>query len=190
MTPIGAGEDEQPEVDGGGKHEPRRGHQQRADDQHPPAAEPIGAGRQEQRHDGVADERQRQQQADLRFGQAEADQIEHQHDRQRAVREQPDESRGEQQPAIAIEMGERAGDAHPGAGHDTTLTQKSGSRPEDTDNIVDTSMRVLVVEDERKLREVLATALQSEQYDDRPREPAMRDSCERRKKRSTWSCSI
>ena len=54
-----------------------------------------------QRDDGVADERQRQQQAGLRFAQAEADQIEHQHHRQRAVGEQPDESRGEQQPAIA-----------------------------------------------------------------------------------------
>jgi hypothetical protein len=55
------------------------------------------------------------------------------------------------------EMGERRAHIRRRTRHD--LTQKSGSRPEDTDNIVDASMRVPLVEDERKLREVLATAL-------------------------------
>ena len=100
MTPIVPASNEQPELAGGREDEPGRGHQQRADDQHAPAADAIGARREEQRDDGVADERQRQQQAGLRLAQPEADQIEHQHDRQRAVREQPDEARGEQQPAV------------------------------------------------------------------------------------------
>jgi DNA-binding response OmpR family regulator len=148
---------------GGGKHRSGRRHQESAGDQHPPPAEPVGASGEEQRHDGVADERQRQDQADLRFGEADADQIEDQDYRQRAIREQPDEPRREQQPAIAVQMGEGVRNAQAGAGHASTLTQKSGSPPGDADNI--DLVRVLIVEDERKLRDVLATALQSEHYD-------------------------
>ena len=43
---------------------------------------------------------EREQQTGLRLTQAEADEVEDQHDRQRAVREQPDETGGEQQPPV------------------------------------------------------------------------------------------
>ena len=55
------------------------------------------------RHDRVAGERQRQQHAGLRFAQPDADQVEHQHDGQGTVREQPDEAGREKQPAVTGE---------------------------------------------------------------------------------------
>ena len=111
MTPMVPATTSSPDR-GGGEDEPGRRHQQRADDQHAAAAEAIGARGEKQRDDRVADERQRQQQAGLRLAQADADQVEHQHDRERAVREQADEPGGEQQPAVARQRCRRsAGEA-------------------------------------------------------------------------------
>ena len=101
------------------KTSPAASHQHRADDQHAAASDPIGARREGQRDDGVADERQGQQQAGLRLAQSDADQVEHQHDGQRSVREQADESRGEEQPRVTGETLKRGGIAW-GACHDDT----------------------------------------------------------------------
>ena len=72
-------------------------HQQSADDQHAPAPDPIGTRRQIKRHEGVTDERQRQEKSDLWFGETHADEIKDEDDRQRSVGEQTDEARREQQ---------------------------------------------------------------------------------------------
>ena len=99
MTPIVAGDDQQPQLAGRRERQARRRHQRGADDQHPPPADPIGARRERQRHDRVADSVRVSSRPVCDSRQADADEIEHQHDRQRAVREQPDEPGGEQQPA-------------------------------------------------------------------------------------------
>ena len=93
--------DEEQEVARPGEGHAGRHHQDRADDQHPPPSQPVGAGRQVQRHGGVADQRERQQQAGLRCAQAGARQIDHQDYGERPVREQAHGARDEQQPAVA-----------------------------------------------------------------------------------------
>jgi hypothetical protein len=63
------------------------GHEEGTDDQHAAPPNPIGAGREEQRHGGVSDQGQGQQRAVVRLAQPYADQIKDQHDGERAVRE-------------------------------------------------------------------------------------------------------
>ena len=97
-------EHEEPEIPCRCEDEPRGRHERRTDNQHAAASDPIGASREEKRDDGVAGKRQRQQHAGLRLAQSDANQVEHQNDGQRAIREQPDESRGEEQPPVTGEM--------------------------------------------------------------------------------------
>jgi hypothetical protein len=94
---------EEPETPCGCEDQPRSGHKHRADHQHAAPSDPIGARREDKRDDGIANERQGQQHAGLRLAQSDANQVEHQYDGQRPVREQPDESRGEEQPRITSE---------------------------------------------------------------------------------------
>ena len=85
-------------------------------DEHAPAPEPIGPRGEVQRHDRVTGERQRQERADARFAQAGAHQVEDQDDRHRSVREQPDESGGEQQPSVPGQVPEAGRDHQAGSG--------------------------------------------------------------------------
>ncbi len=61
--------------------EPRGGHQNGSHDQHAPPSHTVGACREIERDDGIADERQREKNPGLRFAQANADQVENQDDR-------------------------------------------------------------------------------------------------------------
>ena len=101
ITPIVPATRSSHQLPGGREDDAGRRHQPGAEDEGPAAAEAVGAGGQNEGDDGIADEGGRQQQPGVRFVDAEADQIEHQHDRQGAVGEQTDEPRHEQQPCVA-----------------------------------------------------------------------------------------
>ena len=102
----GPGHEQETKMAGRGEGEAGRRHEHGTDDQHAPTSNAVGARRQRQRHDGVADQRQRQEQSGLCFIQADADEIEHEHDRQRPVREEPDKTGGEEQPPVSRQMSE------------------------------------------------------------------------------------
>ena len=103
MTPIVPATTSSDSRGGEGERQARGRHQRRADDQHPPSADAIGARRQVQRDERVADERRREQDPDLGLVEPDAHEIEDEDDRQRAVGEESDESRGEEQPGIPIQ---------------------------------------------------------------------------------------
>ena len=67
------------------------------------ATEAVGARRQPQRQDGIAEERQRQDQADGQRVQAGSREVQHEDDRQEAVGEQAERAKGEEDAAVAIE---------------------------------------------------------------------------------------
>ena len=78
-------------------------------DQHAAAAEPVGVGRQPQRDDRVADERQGQDDADGQRVEAGRGEIEDEDDREEPVAEHPQRPHREQQPAVPVEPAQ-AGD--------------------------------------------------------------------------------
>ena len=106
----GAGDDQEEEIVGGGEGESRGGHEHRADDEHAAAADAVGAGGEIERDDDVAGEGEAEDQAGLRFGEAEAHEVKNQNDGQRAVGEQAREAREEQQPAVAAHGAKCGGD--------------------------------------------------------------------------------
>ena len=109
-----AGDDEQGDPAGQREGDPGDDHQERAGDQHAPATEPVGVGRQPQRDHRVADQRERQDDADRDGVEPDGGQVQDQDDRQEPVAEHPEDPRREQQAAVAVEATE-AGD-QPGLG--------------------------------------------------------------------------
>ena len=101
---------ENPEIRGRCERQPRGRHEQRAGEKHSPAPDSVRSSRDRQGDDGVTDQRQREQHTHLLFAEAEGYQVEHEHDRQRPVREQPDEPRCKEQPGVAGQV--REDDAH------------------------------------------------------------------------------
>ena len=88
---------------------PARSIRSGAGDQHAPTAEPVGVGRQPQRDDRVADQRQGQDDPDGERVEAGRGEIEHEDDREEAVPEHAQRPHREQQPAVAVEAAQ-AGD--------------------------------------------------------------------------------
>ena len=92
------GRHQQHDIDGrGDKHQAGGEDEQRADDQHAPAAKTIGVGGQPQRDDDIAEQGQRQQQADLEPAQPQLRQVQDQDDGKKAVAEQAQRARREKE---------------------------------------------------------------------------------------------
>ena len=72
-------------------------------DEHPAPAEAVGVGRQPQRDDRVADERQGQHDPDRQRVEADRRQVQDEDDRQEAVAEHPQRPHREQQPPVPVE---------------------------------------------------------------------------------------
>ena len=91
------GEDEHPGLAGPEEDETSRRHEEGAEQEHAPAPHAVGAGGDPQGDRGVSEKRGSEEEA--RRGPVEPDraQVEHEHDRERAVGEEPRDSRGEQQ---------------------------------------------------------------------------------------------
>ena len=85
------------------KTTPGDDHQPGTRDQDPAPAESVRVRRQPQRDEGVADEREGQDEADRQGVQPGRREVQHQDDRQEAVAEHPERPHREQQPAVAIE---------------------------------------------------------------------------------------
>ena len=98
------------------KTTPGEDHQDRAGDQHPAAAEPVGVGRQPQRDDRVADERQGQDEADGQRVEADRGQVQDEDDREEPVAEHPQRPHREQQPAVPVEPAQARDEAGIDAG--------------------------------------------------------------------------
>ena len=104
-----AGQDEQRQPGREREDDARQEHQRGAGDQHATAAEPVGVGREPERDDRVADERQGQHDPDGQRVEAGRGEIEHEDDRQEAVAEHPQRPHREQQASVTIEA-TQAGD--------------------------------------------------------------------------------
>ncbi len=96
-----SGDDQPKEIFCYREHQTRRGHQQRAHNEHPPAANAIRLRGQKKGNHGIAGESQGEQQARLGLAQSDPDQIENQYDGNQSVSEKAREAREEQQPSIA-----------------------------------------------------------------------------------------
>ena len=104
--PDGGREDQERNPARGNERDPGDHHQERPGEEDPPAPEPVGAGRQPERDDRVADERQGQDDPDREWVEAERDQVEDEDDRQRAVGEHSEDPAGEQEAPVAVEASE------------------------------------------------------------------------------------
>ena len=98
-----AGEDEQRDPAREREDDAGDDHQDGAGDEDPPPAEPVGVGRQPQRDDRVADEREGQDEADGQRVEPGRREVEDEDDREEAVAEHPERPHREQQPAVAVE---------------------------------------------------------------------------------------
>ena len=105
----GAGQDEQRDEAGEREDDPGQDHQRGAGDEDAPPSEPVGVGRQPQRDDRVADERQGQDDPDRQRIEADRGEVQDQDDRQEPVAEHPERPHREQEAAVAIESAQ-AGD--------------------------------------------------------------------------------
>ena len=92
---------QQPKIPTRGHARPAQHHQKRAPLQHAPAPQAVGASRHGQRNHRVAEQRQRQQNADPHFGKTERAQVQHEYNGEKPVREKPDRARRKQQKNVA-----------------------------------------------------------------------------------------
>ena len=88
----GARENQKKEITCAGEGNTGSSHENGANDKHAPSSNPIGASSEIEGDDSIAHQRQREKQTRLGLAQSEANQIENQHYRQRAISEQADES--------------------------------------------------------------------------------------------------
>ena len=77
------------------EREARRRHERSADDQRAAASEPVGPGREPERDQRVADERECEQEANLRWSEPQSGQVQDQHDGERTVGDEPRKPRQE-----------------------------------------------------------------------------------------------
>ena len=99
----GAGQDQQRDEAREREDDPGQDHQGRTRDEHAAPPEPVGVGRQPQRDDRVADQRQGQDDPDRQRVEPDGREVEDQDDRQEAVAEHPERPHREQQAAVAIQ---------------------------------------------------------------------------------------
>ena len=97
------GDQEPPKVFGDGEDDPSQKHQHGTEDQHFAPSDSIRRGGNPQRDGGVAQQRQRQQQSHSLVIQANRFEVQHQHDRQEAVGEQPDAAGGKKPPTVSVQ---------------------------------------------------------------------------------------
>ncbi len=96
-------EDEQGHPVGQREGDPRHRHEDRAHDQHAPPPKTVGVGRQPERQDGVADEREAEHDADRPGVEAERIQVEDERHGQEAVAEHPQGPQREEGATVAIQ---------------------------------------------------------------------------------------
>ena len=99
-TPERRGHQEHEEPGAPGEDRAGRGHQQGADDERSPTPDPIGVGRQPQADQRVADERQREEDADLPGVEPDRGEVQDEDEAEGAVAGHPDRPREEQQPGV------------------------------------------------------------------------------------------
>ena len=83
------------------------GHENRAGEERAPSPHPVGTRGEQEGHRDIARKRQRHQHSYLRFRVAETHQVEHEDNRQRSVRKEPDKARKEQHYRVPWQHAER-----------------------------------------------------------------------------------
>ncbi len=101
--PDRPGQDQQRHPTREGEDDAGDDHQSRPDHEDPPTAEPVGIGREPQRDERVADEREGQDQTDRERVEPGRGEIEDEDDREEPVAEHPQGSHREQEAAVPIE---------------------------------------------------------------------------------------